>query len=321
MQTFIAYITIAYKVFVQNKKATQQLIEELRNFLGDTFELSPAQINRIYFYTAQSTITNSWFSSLRGYPANPTEQRSALLIGALTPLFDDLTDEMSLTSHEILSQIEKKATQNQSLIPLIQYIYKDLMQNVSDGFQKALLIAMQAQDESLKQLEGKRLSIEELKRISYGKGSTWTLLYRKVLRNPLLEGEEEAINQLGYLLQLTNDVFDVFKDYQNGQQTVFTNNQDIRPLYAHYQSEIESLRIRFQQLPYPSKAINNSWTQISTILGRGLVCFEQFLQCQMKTQDQFLIDQYTRKELICDMEKPRNMWRSFQLSKKISKQH
>lgn len=53
------------------------------------------------------------------------------------------------------------------------------------------------------------------------------MLYRSVLGTPLISGEEDAIYLLGSILQLANDMFDVYKDFKNGQQTVFTNTEDV----------------------------------------------------------------------------------------------
>lgn len=88
--------------------------------------------------------------------------------------------------------------------------------------------------------------------------------------HPLLAGEEEAIYQLGYLLQLTNDVFDVHKDFLNKQQTLVTNASDIRLLFDEYKQGWKEVTTKFFNLKYDQKNITKFLLQVSTILARAI---------------------------------------------------
>ena len=304
LRTILTYATIARKVYRQNQSLTTALCNEM--------SIPSDKSERIEFYTVQSAITNHWFSALRGKPVHANEQRRALLIGAITPLLDDAVDEERLTSMEILKAL-MIGSDDRFAIP--SQMFRELSNPPDAIFLDAFKVALQAQDASIKQLEDQSLSTEELIPITATKGGSWTFLYRTVMDHKIVDGEKEAIYELGYLMQLTNDAFDVYKDLQGGQQTLFTNATDIRPLKQIYQDQITAINDRFLALPFMMKHKRAMLLAVSAIAARGLICIDQLLDCQRTSEDEFKPNEYDRKQLICDMEKPANIWKSIQLSK------
>ena len=309
------YISMAYKVYWLNMKHTNKLIKELNQVLKKTGgSLNKAQIKRIKFYTDLNCITNSWFCTLRGQKTIAEEEMYAIYLGAITPLLDDLTDSLKLTSVEIMEKLNSSDDTTSDEMVLARYIYAQLTNNRNEDFYNAVEEALVAQDTSLKQLEKDKLNDKELKNITYVKGCTSTLLYRIILCNQLKSGEKEAIYSLGYLLQLTNDMFDVYKDYHKKQQTLYTNSTDLIQLYHEYKTTLDKMILQFMYLDYDYKNIKKCLCEISTITSRGMVCSDQLLLCQKKTNGIFKIGQYTRKQLKCDMEKLSNIIKSINYS-------
>lgn len=306
LQTIAAYAKMARQVYRQNKAATQALCTELN--------MDAKYHKRIAFYTAQSAITNHWFCTLRGQKPTQAEQRKALLVGAITPLLDDAVDDLHLTSAKLFQALNDG---NQVQFALQAKMYHELISDQNRTFTEAFKTALKAQDASLKQLQEPELTDQELIAITSAKGGSWTFLYRTVLGHPILEGEKEAIYELGYLMQLTNDAFDVYKDLQNGQQTLFTNAVEVEPLKAIYLDQLDKIKATFQALNYDQKNIQDVLLAISAIGARGLICINQLLACQHFTKGAFRPHEYSRKQLICDMEKPANIWKSIQYSKSM----
>jgi len=309
-------LILLIKIYVFNKFRTNQLIKELNEYLNKfDLDLNKNQIKRIHFYTIQSCITNSWFCMLRGKKANSIERKHAIYLGAITPLLDDLVDLRKLNSIEIINLIQNGKSKNSTEILLIRYLYGKLLKDCTANFKLQFNQALKSQDISLKQLERQKLSESELFEITKNKGANWTLLYRTILKNELQHAEKEAISTLGELLQLTNDAFDVFKDFKNGQQTVFTNCYDLSPIYKQFNDLIWQMIEQFSKTEFSRKNTKRSIIQIMLVVSRGIVCLEQLLECQKRTHDLFQIEKYRRKELICDMEKPINIIKLFKTCK------
>ena len=90
---------------------------------------------------------------------------------------------------------------------------------------------------------------------------------------------------------------------------------DLQHLVAQYTfiSTLTQLIAQFKSLDYSKKNIEKCLMEISTITSRGMVCLNQLIVLQ-KEKGVFNIENYMRKELICDMEKFRNILKSFKYS-------
>ena len=105
---------------------------------------------------------------------------------------------------------------------LIHFI-RIALQHVPDKkkMQEALIEVYQAQLESKKQTQD-LISEKEIQSITFYKGGTSLLFYRTAfLPVPSVE-EEKLIYNLGSLMQLANDIFDVYKDRENKIKTLVT---------------------------------------------------------------------------------------------------
>jgi hypothetical protein len=89
MNNLNAFSKLAFEVFYLNRKRQDVFIQEVLE-LG--FEVDVYTGKRMVAGTSIAAITNLWFGSLRGFSANGDEKRIALLVGALTPIYDDLLD-------------------------------------------------------------------------------------------------------------------------------------------------------------------------------------------------------------------------------------
>jgi hypothetical protein len=314
------YIKLGIEIFLINKLRTTKFIKQLnKQSKIHHFSFTKDQIIRIRQYTIQSSLTNSWFSSLTGYKIGKNEIQKGLYIGALTPVVDDLTDDFGLNYAEIIKRLKTQDDSTSGHVRLADYLYKKVSENAETVFLKYFKKAMEAQDASLKQFQKNRLSYEELYKITFDKGGYFTLLYRSVLKKDLIKDEEEAIYLLGGILQLTNDMFDLYKDYKNGQQTLFTNTNDIEKLRDLYLQSIDEMIAKFLELDYPSPQKKEALLKIFTVLSRGSICIDQLLNCQKKTGNVFKPEKYTRADLICDMEKVSNIIRSIKIGNSLKR--
>jgi hypothetical protein len=315
-----AYISLGTEVFFTNKLQVSSFLSKLvRQVKAQHVHLEESELERIRYYTVQSSITNNWFSSLTGHQMTRNEKQRALYLGALTPVLDSLTDDTGYTYAAMIEQFNNNQTSAPGNIPLACYLYKQLASLASPTFDAYFNKVMQAQDVSLKQFQNDRLTFDELYAISVAKGGYSTLLYRSVIEQEFIAGEEDAIYLLGGILQLTNDMFDVYKDYKNKQQTLFTNAGDMKELKNLYWQKIQEMTGKFLTLQYPFKNKRAALLKIMIILSRGIVCINQLLECQRKTDNVFSIQKYSREALICDMEKIGNIMKSISITNSLKK--
>jgi hypothetical protein len=305
------YLALAVKVYWMGRYQAKKLLEELP---GD-WDLPKPLASRMYFYVAQIVLVNSWVGALKGKKYTREEVRRSLCLGALTPIVDDLTDTEKSTSTEILRELRRQDGPPPEQYKLAKILYAGAFGR--PGAESSFLETLQtlkAQDESIRQLGEARLSEKEIEGITKAKGGLSTLLYWTLLEPVAGEKEREAVMTLGYALQQTNDMFDVYKDYQNGQQTFFTNTSDLAHDWERYQQTIASIVEQFMALDYDARGIEACLLEISAILGRGVVCMEHLMEAQKSSDGQFRLGSYSRKQLICDMEKFSNLYRSFRFS-------
>lgn len=299
---------MGWAILVQNRKATDKLFAELEGVLKPFgFSLSEEHRKRIFFYTAQSAITNLWFSLLRGNKPTNAEQQTALYLGAFTPIADDLMDE----SGQTFEALEENQNNDSAGHVLFAYLLAKLKPHraANADFERYFNLAHEAQNESLKQLGKEPLDLSELEKITFNKGGYYTTLYRFALTHPAKPGEETAIYTLGSILQVLNDLFDIYKDYHNGVQTLVTRTADIR-FIALKLTELEArFRVQFFALDYPLANKKRAYRAIMAIVTRGHVAEAHYqnLQGDSATLD---IAVYPRKPLIVDMEKPLNVWKN-----------
>src|SRR5690606_7795265 len=122
--------------------------------------------------------------------------------------------------------------------------------------------------------------------------------------------------ELGASLQLVNDLFDVYKDHQNHIQTLLTTQPDLNFISNLFQEKVQLTISAFNKLSYPPKQKDKMLWLIKIMLSRGFVCLEQ-LKALPNAMNNFSPKNYSRKQLICDMEKPKNIGRSLVIASEL----
>ena len=116
--------------------------------------------------------------------------------------------------------------------------------------------------------------------------------------------------KLGECLQWANDIFDIYEDHKAGIRTVATECHNIDQLTDSFQNKIkETITLAFKT-KFKQKNIRKFIRIISlSVFSRTLVCLKMLHKNQKLTQNKFDVSLYSRKQLVCDMEKPINIFR------------
>ncbi|MFZ5970148.1 MAG: hypothetical protein ACOYXA_01030 [Bacteroidota bacterium] len=290
---------LCQEAFWHHPRMVRFLQREVQRACGDT--VFPETVwRRIGLNVMVAQLVQVFVALLHGQPLSSSDRKKSAFLGAVTPLVDDLTDHRQLSTAQILDYLTVPGATDRAQRAL-QYLYRQLFPG-SAVFRAAFLSALQAQEASLSQLGASRLAHEALQAITREKGARAFVWLRHGLRTPLVAGEAEACETLGFVLQLVNDLFDLYKDREAGQQTLLTNATDLRPFEALFRQEVARLAMQYRQLPLPAVAKARSWAFIVPILGVSEVCLQQLLRLQGEATS-FDAQRHSRQQLVCDLAK------------------
>jgi|GEM_PF-242604 len=267
-----------------------------------------------YYGLAVPAILGEAFCALRAQKMTFRERLASTCQGATTGLFDDFFDKQHFTGEALRSFLEHPeqsvaANANQQLF---LKLYSTGLKNLPDPQITLSWVyrVYKAQQESEKQASP-GLSYEEIKEITLLKGAVSLLLYRTAFANPMEKAEEEMLYKLGGLMQLSNDIFDVYEDQQAGIQTLLTTAKKIKDIRVLFLALLQEGYAAAYQTAFHPKHIRKFLNMISIgIFSRCLVCLDHLEKSELRSGNVFTPGSYERKDLICDMDTAANKWRS-----------
>lgn len=237
--------------------------------------------------------------------------------GAMTGLFDDFFDKDKLEEGAIRELLDDdKVSYKTAKETLFSAFFKKALQEAPDSLfvRSTLTDVYQAQILS-RQQEQSTISQEDIRRITALKGGSSLLFYRSAFAPGPGKKEKELFYQLGALMQLSNDIFDTYKDREAGIATLSTTASHIGPLRAYFLSSYRDCRKLLSQSGFqPAGTTNFMYYLTLAIFSRVMVCLDQYQQLENASGGIFRVTQYQRKQLICDMDTWINKWRSVRYS-------
>jgi hypothetical protein len=142
-------------------------------------------------------------------------------------------------------------------------------------------------------------------------------------RHYLIDQKSTTIDEcwytLGGLIQMTNDLYDTYKDTQEGIRTFANQLNNIDEIAAIYQSQKLTLKQKIKQLPINEKRRAAFSILISLIPSFGDVAIQQLKRLQSNSDTLPNFRDVKRKNLIIDMEKPINIIRLMKFAYKNGK--
>jgi hypothetical protein len=253
------------------------------------------------------------FCLLHNKKMSEDERLAATSQGAMTGLFDDFFDKQYLSDDSIEDILAEKYTNTKnSNEKLFDIFYKKALEHVP-GKKKMLAALMEvykAQLESKKQTQSS-ITKKEIQDITFYKGGSSLLFYRTAFLPAASVEEEKMIYDLGSLMQLSNDIFDVYKDRDNGIKTLVTETDHIKPIRHLLQQQLSAYYKSTHDFGFPKKELAQFLSVLSLgIFSRAFVCLDQLEKNEAMTGNTFSVQLYSRKQLICDMDNFRNKLRS-----------
>jgi len=310
----IVFFRFGWEILLQEWYLRKYLLAPLQQYLTESDgSFSAKDIRRMKYYARfVPAVSGASYGVLLNRNLKQKERVAMLFLSAAAPMFDDYFDDISLKESDLREMIAKPETfharnsREQMLIFLLQKT-KQNISNVAD-FMQICYKVFDAQNEAKKQETG-GLSWGEVRKITYDKGGYSTLLFLAVLEDFQMgkKAEEEAIYHFGGLVQLIDDMFDIYEDAKMGLQTLATMTQNMDEFRQEFEQDLQKLGELFYALPLPKANIKRFLDLQLFFFTRGCVCVEQLVALQLKTKKPFDCANFIRKDLICDMEKWENM--------------
>jgi len=238
-------------------------------------------------------------------PRRRTEQERALFsqLAALACFFDDLVDTFrgqtelpslsveayghAADSRGLSLHFLKKLTEKLPPERLPQF--RDLMRRVfrteAAGAQRNTTIFLKTSD---------------LEKITAEKGGCSVLLFRCLLLEPISEREQMFWRDFGLLIQLCDDIFDLWHDRRAGIATLatrFAEQNDVRGLAAFFEKKARVVTVQAGPIR----------GEIHFLLAITRVCLRHYAQLLEKHSSLPLDD---RRLMVVDMERWGNRWRA-----------
>jgi hypothetical protein len=314
---------------VYHKLKTQKafLNRELAPFLQETMlhndgSLSEADVVKIlrYYGLAVPGILGEAFAALRGSALTENERRGCTWLGATTGLFDDFFENTSLADGyiELLYRQPAMYTGTNANEKLANHCWKLALKHAANADLLTDMAGMVHRSQSDSRLQKKNQpGSETLRRITFDKGGSSVLFYMSFFYREIPAADEKLFYHAGALLQLENDLFDVYKDHRDAITTLVTGGTKIASLRAIYLDLWAETKQYLHHTSFGKKGKRHFLKILCGLVSRGLVCLDMLQQRENENNGHFDPAVFTRKQLICDMEKPANLLRTMHYYAKI----
>jgi len=257
-------------------------------------------------------IVNDAFALLHGRETNVIEQERSINYFICSSVFDNFFDDKLLTVDQIESITFNPnrfipATFDEKVFLQAHLFLLNGMKDTKDYF-VVLRKEYEAQSASMKQFNN-AISDEEIRNITFEKGGNAVLMCRYYLDLDPTTEEEECWYLLGTMIQLSNDLFDIYKDLHQNIQTLAVRCTDAYSMEKFFMEQVNGIRKNIATLPYSSNRKLQFSISMAATYVLGLTAIDQLKRLQANSAKLPSFKTLQRKELIVDMENPMNIWR------------
>lgn len=303
--------TALYIIFNRKRetKRAYALLDEIEARFGGRF--TPATRKKIAVsYGIYTPMICDAFTALHGRRTTLGERQRYIHYFVCSSLFDDFTDIIALPENELLAlSFEPESFTPRSFDEAVfrasHLLLKDFVAD-KDAYTGVARELFQAQWDSKQQAQS-RLSDEEIRAITFAKGGNSVLLCSYYVEFASTDIEKDCWYRIGTIIQLTNDLFDIYKDTQDHIDTLPTRIRDVRVFEAFFSEQILGMQTQVRALPVPERHKGAFRLAMAGIYAFGLIALDQLKALQGDASELPALDGLPRKALIIDMEKRRNL--------------
>jgi hypothetical protein len=292
----------------QNKFNKSYLNKVLNDIVKKTnYNFSNKEAKKVFYYYPIFTIMAcaEMYLALKGRGLTIAERKRLSIVCVMATLFDDLIDEEKWNDEMLLDLLHEKlsfhsVSSKAQLIYLLNNILKTIWVR-TEKFNNALQQAIFWQIQSQKQLNEK-ISLQEIENICRKKNGYTSLMFAYTLDENWNEPELDFIFQSAMVGQLVNDVFDVYKDSQDGIYSMILQSPNIKMAEVFFINECKKLHQSVLKTSSHIKSKNYCINRMSCLHGFALVAFNHLQNTENKYGKPIPWKRALRKELVTDLE-------------------
>ena len=307
----------------RSKKFGAEYLHELESRFNGKFDQHI--FNKVIKWNSilQHFVCNS-FSALYGRYNTAIEEERNLMYFTTTALYDEIIDTKSLSIQELDALFyhpEKAVGKNFEQIVLL-HLHNQLLNQVQDREEYWSVInnIHTAQKDSIKQFDASTNN-EDLLSITQRKGGYSLLMCRHYLDLQKSKEVDDCWFALGSVIQMTNDLYDIYKDIQAGIETFATRAKKSTEIESIYIKQANILFKSIGKLPFSAKKRNKLLTTLSAIPSFGYIALENLKKIQGNASELPPMNSIERNTLIIDMEKPKNLMKLIKYSYQLTNQN
>jgi hypothetical protein len=253
------------------------------------------------------------FCNLYGTKMTEKERLASTYQCALVGLFDDFFDANNGWNSDDLKKIiqnpadfKGENSRQVFFLTLVNKIHQ--LEGVYGRIMPHTKAVFHWQEQSILQING-NLDQNQLTEITKQKGVSSFSFLRSVLNHPITDDEYDFVQSLGLVFQLYDDIFDVYDDKESNIQTFMTDTKDIGKVKTMFFDSYIDAKVKLEKLPVAEKNKRFFNKILSVLYSTALVQLQQLQAAQKNNNNIFDLQKLTRKDLVCDMQKPKNYLR------------
>ncbi|MCC6634989.1 MAG: class 1 isoprenoid biosynthesis enzyme [Chitinophagaceae bacterium] len=258
-----------------------------------------------FYYPLFNHIVNCEnYLCIKGRKLTDEETKRMAIISAMATLHDDLIDEENWEKEKYF-KVLNRTLPNELHTPKVKLIFalEDELHKIwtpTEKYKEALKTATEWQVVSSKQLNP-NISLEDVLYISENKCGNSSLLWASVMNEEWLPEDDAFIFQSGFVGQIVNDLFDAFKDREDGVYTIVRKTETVNQAKEIFIRECAKLHQLILKCNVSASNKLVTIRRMACIHAFALVAINHLQQTENKYGKPINWAKPLRKELVTDM--------------------
>jgi hypothetical protein len=264
---------------------------------------------RLQHYFYGTTYLSVVFCALRGHGRSRREKHVFTNLAALAYFFDDLVDafrhrdDTGLLWENNPEQYGRAADERGLALHFLRNVYCEIPAADLPQFRDFMHRVFNVETAGRQaKWSDSVLLMTDLMKITAEKGGYSVLMFRRALAHPLSAAEQSAIFEFGYLIQLCDDIFDLWFDRQARISTLATTLAEagrVVGLLEIFERQVAATRRAFRAAGAGERAAT-AYCVVHFIVGITRVCLAHYAHLERK-HGRLPLD--SRGEMVVDMER------------------